>query len=52
MGETCIKRRRFSQDNSMKKSVVFEEEGKSRDERESCFPNMTKLQQRKGAGTR
>ncbi len=36
----------------MKKIKVYEQEGRTRDERENRTPNMTPNQERQGAGTR
>ena len=41
---------RFSQADDMRKIKVNDGEGKSRDERETCFPKCGKNDKRKGAG--
>lgn len=42
----------FSQAMIMKKIKVYESDGRTRDERETCFPNAFPKDKMQGAGTR
>ncbi len=44
----CIKNKSFPQAMSMRKTEIFETDGKRQDERETCFPKMIKTEQRRG----
>lgn len=46
----CIKTTTLSQAVGMKKIKVYEAEGKTRDERETCFPKNFLKQETKGVG--